>query len=67
MPAAEWTRVHRGEFVDTNGAAEILGVTPQYIGQLATRGRLPWLPTGGRPSRVYRQAQLEVIAPCANV
>ena len=31
---------------------------------LADQGRLPWLPTGrsgGRPSRVYRRAQIEVI------
>ena len=34
-------------FVDTEGAAVILGVTPQYVGRLALQGRLPWLPTGG--------------------
>jgi len=63
--AAVWTRDQPGQFVDTDGAAEILGVTPQYVGRLAQQGRLPWLPTGrlgGRPTRVYRRAQLEVIA-----
>ena len=36
-----------------------------YVGRLAARGRLPWLPTGrsgGQPTRVYRRAQIEVIA-----
>jgi hypothetical protein len=47
------------------GAAEILGVSVQYVGRLAAQGRLPWLPTGrsgGQPTRVYRRAQIEVIA-----
>jgi len=65
MLAGEWTADNPGPFVDTEGAADILGVTPQYVGRLALRGRLPWLPTGrsgGQPTRVYRRAQLEVIA-----
>jgi hypothetical protein len=64
MAAANWTRDNPGHFVDTDGAAEILGVTPQYVGRLAAQGRLPWLPTGrrGGPTRVYRRAQIEVIA-----
>jgi hypothetical protein len=65
MLAAEWTRANPGPFVDTDGAAEILGVTPQYVGRLAAQGRLPWLSTGrsgGGPTRVYRRAQIEVIA-----
>jgi hypothetical protein len=33
-------------FVDTEGAAEILGVSVQYVARLAAQGRLPWLPTG---------------------
>jgi hypothetical protein len=51
--------------VDTDSAAEILGVTPQYAGRLAAQGRLPWLPAGrlgGQPTRLYRRAQMEVIA-----
>jgi hypothetical protein len=48
MAAAEWTRDHPGPFVDTEGAAVILGVTPQYAGRLAAQGRLPWLPTGAQ-------------------
>jgi hypothetical protein len=65
MATAAWTRDNPGPFVDTEGAAEILGVTPQYVARLAVQGRLPWLPTGrlsGGPTRVYRRAQLEVIA-----
>jgi hypothetical protein len=65
MPAAEGTRDNPGPFVDTEGAAEILGVTPQYVGRLAPAGRLPWLPTGrsgGQPTRLYRKAQIAVIA-----
>ena len=65
MLAAEWTRESPGPFVDTEGAAAILGCTPQYVGRLAARGRLPWLPTGrsgGQPTRVYRRTQIEVIA-----
>jgi hypothetical protein len=65
MAAAKWTRHNPGHFVDTDGAAEILGVTPQYVGRLAAQGRLPWLLTGrsgGQPTRVYRRAQIEVIA-----
>jgi hypothetical protein len=63
MAAAEWTRANPGPFVDTEGAAQLLGVTPQYVGRLAAQGRLPWLPTGrSAPSRVYRRAQIEVIA-----
>jgi hypothetical protein len=52
--AAECTRDNSGPFVDTEGAAEILGVTPQHVGRLAAQGRLPWLPTGrsgGPPTR----------------
>jgi hypothetical protein len=51
--------------VDTEGAAVILGWTPQWVGRLAALGRLPWLPTGrigGQPTRVYRRARIEVIA-----
>jgi hypothetical protein len=46
-------------------AAEILGISVQYVGRLAAQGRLPWLPTGpsgGGPKRVYREAEIEVIA-----
>jgi hypothetical protein len=46
--AAAWTRDNLGPFVDTVGAAEILGVTPQYVGRLAAQGRLPWLPRDAR-------------------
>jgi hypothetical protein len=63
--AAEWTGENPGAFVDREGAAQTLGVTPQHVGRLAARGRLPWLPTGrsgGQPTRVYRRAQIEVIA-----
>jgi hypothetical protein len=35
-----------GSFVDTDGAAKILGVTAQHVGRLAAQGRLAWLPTG---------------------
>jgi hypothetical protein len=38
MLAAEWTAENPGPFVDTQGAADILGVTPQYVGRLAFRG-----------------------------
>jgi hypothetical protein len=65
MAAAMWVRDNPGPFVDTDGAGEIFGVTPQYVGRLAARRRLPWLPTarsGGQPTRVYRRAQMEVIA-----
>jgi hypothetical protein len=65
MAAAEWTQAAPGPFVDTEGAAHILGVTQQYVARLAAQGRLPWLPTGrlgGGPTRVYRRAQIEVIA-----
>jgi hypothetical protein len=65
MLAAEWTRENSGPFVDTDGAAEILGWTPQWVGRLAAQGQLPWLPTGrlgGQPTRVYRRAQIGVIA-----
>jgi DNA-binding transcriptional MerR regulator len=51
--------------VDTDGAAEILGVTPQYVGLLAAQERLPLLParrSGEKQTRVYRRAQIEVIA-----
>lgn len=69
MTAAEWRRAEPGEFVDAVGAAEILGVSVQYVGRLAAQGRLPWLPTGrlgGGPTRVYRRTQLEVIANARN-
>jgi hypothetical protein len=46
MLAAEWTRDNPGAFVDTESAARILGVTPQYVARLAAAGRLPGLPTG---------------------
>jgi hypothetical protein len=65
MAAADWKRDDPGPFVDTEGAAQILGVTPQYVARLAVEGRLPWLPTGrlsGGPTRVYRRAQIEVIS-----
>jgi hypothetical protein len=65
MLAAEWTRDNPGAFVDTESAARILGVTPQYVARLAAAGRLPGLPTGragAQPTRVYRRAQIEVIA-----
>jgi hypothetical protein len=65
MAAAGWTRTNPGPFVDTAGAAEILGVSVQYVSRLAAQGRLPWLPTGrlgGGPTRVYRRTQIEVIA-----
>jgi hypothetical protein len=59
MAAAEWMREHPNAFVDSDGAAKILGVTPQYAGWLAAQGRMPWLPTGrsgGQPTTVYRRA-----------
>jgi hypothetical protein len=65
MAAAEWTADNPGPLVDTEGAAKLLCVTPQYVGRLAGQGRLPWLPTGrsgGQPTRLYRRAQIEVIA-----
>jgi hypothetical protein len=40
MAAAKWTRHNPGHFVDTDGAAGIFGVTPQYVGRLAGQGRL---------------------------
>ena len=46
MAAAEWTRANPGPFVDSEGAAKILGVSVQYVGRLAAQGRLLWLPTG---------------------
>ena len=65
MAAADWTRASPGPFVDAEGAAQILGVTAQYVARLAVEGRLPWLPTGrlgGGPTRVYRREQIQVIA-----
>jgi hypothetical protein len=65
IAAAHWNRDDPGLFVDSAGAAEILGVSQVYVGMLAARGRLPWLPTGragGQPTRVFRRAQIEVIA-----
>lgn len=66
MLAAEWTRETPGGFVDAEGAAAVLGCTRQQVGLLAASGHLPWLPTGhaggGRPTRVYRRAQVEIIA-----
>jgi hypothetical protein len=65
MAAAEWTRDDPGHFIDTYEAASILGVSHVYVGMLAAKGRLPWLPTGragGQPKRVFRRAQIEVIA-----
>jgi hypothetical protein len=65
MAAAEWHPTSPGMFVDTACAAQILGVSPASIVHLADAGRLPWLPTGqtgGGPTRVYRRAQLQVIA-----
>jgi hypothetical protein len=41
MAAAEWTRANPGPFVDTEAAAEILGVSVQYVGRLTGQGRLP--------------------------
>jgi hypothetical protein len=35
MAAAGWTRTNPGPFVDTAGAAEILGVSVQYVSRLA--------------------------------
>jgi hypothetical protein len=66
MAAAEWTRDKPGVFVNTDGAAQILGVTPQYVGWPAGRARAaavaPNGPLMGQPTRVYRRAQIEVIA-----
>jgi hypothetical protein len=65
MAAAEWSRDDPGPFVDVEGAAEILGVTAAEVGCLCDADRLPWLPTGRtdpHASRVFRRAQLEVIA-----
>jgi voltage-gated potassium channel Kch len=70
MAAADWKRGDSGPFVDSDGAAQILGVTPRYVARLAAQGRLPWLPTGrsgGQPTRVYRRAQIEVIARATNL
>jgi hypothetical protein len=56
MLAAAWTRDNPGPFVDTEGAAEILGVTPPVRRAAGGAGRLPWLPkgrSGGQPTRVY--------------
>jgi hypothetical protein len=41
MLAAEWTRENPGPFGDTDGAAEIIGWTPQWVGRLSAQGRLP--------------------------
>lgn len=65
MAAAEWDPASPGRFVDTASAAEILGVSTGSVIRLADSGRLPWLPTGqtgGGPTRVYRRAQLQVVA-----
>jgi hypothetical protein len=35
--AAQWTRKNPGPFIDSDSAAPILGVTPQYVGRLAAR------------------------------
>jgi hypothetical protein len=35
MAAAAWMRDDPGPFIDTNGAAAILGVSVQYVGRLA--------------------------------
>jgi hypothetical protein len=62
------TRAIPGPFVDTEGAAEILGVSLQYVSWLAAQGLVPWLPKGrlaGGPTRVYRRARTEVIARAA--
>jgi hypothetical protein len=40
MAAPAWTRDNPGDFVDTAGAAEILGVMEQWVGRLASWGAL---------------------------
>jgi hypothetical protein len=65
MGAVQWTRDDPGGLVDSEGAAQILGVTSVYVRRLPAQVRLPWLPTGrrgGGPTRLYRRAQIEVIA-----
>jgi excisionase family DNA binding protein len=57
--------IHRPNpyFVTGKEAAEILGVNRQRVDQLAADGRLPYVETGvARPRRLYRRAQIEVIA-----
>ena len=41
MAAAKWTCENPGPFVDSESAAEILGVTPRYVGRLAAQGEAP--------------------------
>jgi excisionase family DNA binding protein len=47
-------------FLTANEAAEVLGVTPKRVHQLAERGRLPVVEHDGR--RLFRRPQLEVVA-----
>jgi hypothetical protein len=71
MLAAEWTGKNRGPYVDTEGAAAILGVTPQYVARLAAQERLPWgcrrvTLAGANPARVYRGRKLKVMTAARN-
>lgn len=47
-------------FLTASEAAEVLGVTPKRVHQLAERGRLPVVEHDGR--RLFRRPQLEVVA-----
>jgi hypothetical protein len=58
LAAVAFTRDEPGPFINTAEAARILGISQVYVGMLAAKGRLPWLPTGrsgGQPARVYRR------------
>jgi hypothetical protein len=46
MAAEGWTHDDPVPSLDTDDAAVVLGVTPQYVGRLAAQGRMSWLPTG---------------------
>ena len=60
--ALERLRPHGGHpyWLTASEAAEVLGVTPKRVHQLAERGRLPVVEHDGR--RWFRRPQLEVVA-----
>lgn len=65
VAVARWSaaRTRSRYFLDTNEAAQLLGVNRARVYQLTVRGFLPTVETGWRaPARLYRRPQLEVIA-----
>lgn len=65
LAVARWSspRTRSPYLANTEEAAHLLGVTRARVVQLTQRGFLPVVETGLRyPVRLYRQAQLEVVA-----